>query len=358
MPGRGRLRPAHVNHTDILCLVWFMRIKTWPFRGYRVALLLGCLLLAVACRGQDRASAHVDATPIPTPSPTATRTVPLSQTIPTYTPTPRIEVVRGVPPGTPTPTPTAQRYAVQAGDTLIGIAARYGIAPAALQAENGIEDPRTLQIGQMLNVPRPVPAAEADIEPLPHAMTRILAAEDGLGFPWIMGVVVNQADVAAERIRVQALLLDDDGNEMTRIQGLTLRNVTHPGAETPFMLRLESQDQSWDSWILSVATSLPAHLGVLDTSLEVLGLEHERLNDRTLRVVGRIRNAGGAAVREPEIVVMVHNPQGQVIGVRVLIPEAGPVAPGGELAFAGLVPVLGEDPHAVVAFAQGFADLD
>ena len=47
----------------------------------------------------------------------------------------------------------ATTYRVKAGDTLIGIASRFGVSVTALQQANGITDPRLLRIGQVLQIP-------------------------------------------------------------------------------------------------------------------------------------------------------------------------------------------------------------
>jgi TolB protein len=64
-----------------------------------------------------------------------------------------------------TPTPTRQAtptsevtvtplvYVVQSGDTLLGIAIRFGVDDELLAAENGIQDPESLQLGQELIIP-------------------------------------------------------------------------------------------------------------------------------------------------------------------------------------------------------------
>ena len=55
---------------------------------------------------------------------------------------------------TPAPTPAPQTtYVVVAGDTLALIADRFGTTVAALQAANGIDDPNTINIGQVLVIP-------------------------------------------------------------------------------------------------------------------------------------------------------------------------------------------------------------
>ncbi len=57
----------------------------------------------------------------------------------------------------PTPTPLANAtplvYAIKSGDTLLGIAAKFGVDADLLASENGIDDPDGLQIGQELTIP-------------------------------------------------------------------------------------------------------------------------------------------------------------------------------------------------------------
>ena len=50
-----------------------------------------------------------------------------------------------------------RRYVVREGDTLSGIAARYGVDESALQRANGIDDPNSLFAGQELVIPAPEP---------------------------------------------------------------------------------------------------------------------------------------------------------------------------------------------------------
>jgi len=52
-----------------------------------------------------------------------------------------------------TATPRPRRYRVQAGDTLVSIAERFGTTVKAIQALNGIDDPTKLRVGQVLRIP-------------------------------------------------------------------------------------------------------------------------------------------------------------------------------------------------------------
>ena len=50
-------------------------------------------------------------------------------------------------------TSAARTYKVKSGDTLIGIAARFGTTPKAIATLNGISDLSSLRIGQVLQIP-------------------------------------------------------------------------------------------------------------------------------------------------------------------------------------------------------------
>lgn len=56
------------------------------------------------------------------------------------------------PPAVPTPG-VEQRYVVREGDTLFGIAARFGVSEEEILSANGITDPNRILAGQELIIP-------------------------------------------------------------------------------------------------------------------------------------------------------------------------------------------------------------
>ena len=85
------------------------------------------------------------ASPTASPSPTATPAVSATESMVATTPT-------VVPTVAPTPAPTQRIYIVRSGDTLNGIAARFGTTAAAIKAANGLTSD-TINIGQRLIIP-------------------------------------------------------------------------------------------------------------------------------------------------------------------------------------------------------------
>lgn len=76
-----------------------------------------------------------------------------------------IETHLGLNPPTPPPAPSS--YTVVAGDTLSGIAARFGVTVAYLAARNSIADPSRIRVGQVLALTGAVPDPEPEPDPEP-----------------------------------------------------------------------------------------------------------------------------------------------------------------------------------------------
>ncbi|MEZ5410318.1 MAG: LysM peptidoglycan-binding domain-containing protein [Acidimicrobiales bacterium] len=58
----------------------------------------------------------------------------------------------------------ATAYVVEDGDTLSGIASKFGISTRSVAAANGISDPNTLKPGQQLMIPAPPASVPVTVE--------------------------------------------------------------------------------------------------------------------------------------------------------------------------------------------------
>ena len=149
-------------------------------RGTGQALLIGLMVVAfivlIVARvnppvsGDPPASLDVGPTGSGAPGVSAASDVPASPT-PALTPTPEPSASdapagsggasappasgapSGGPSGAPSSSPAGTTYRVRAGDTLSGIAARYGITTRALRAANGIPPGGVIHPGQVLVIP-------------------------------------------------------------------------------------------------------------------------------------------------------------------------------------------------------------
>ncbi len=111
------------------------------------------LTALVVADASERAAAVPDPSPSESASPTPTRTPrPTATAAPTPTP---VATPVPTPVETPTPVPAAtpRTYVVQEGDTLAAIAQQFGTTTEALQAANGIANPNTITVGQVLTIP-------------------------------------------------------------------------------------------------------------------------------------------------------------------------------------------------------------
>jgi LysM repeat protein len=116
-------------------------------------LVLAFVAVAVArLPGAGSSGALLAATPTVTPRPTTAPTITPAPT-PTLELTPPPTVAPTAPPtAAPTPTSAVTSYRVVAGDTLTGIAARFGTTVQAIVDLNKLTT-TNLRIGQLLRIP-------------------------------------------------------------------------------------------------------------------------------------------------------------------------------------------------------------
>lgn len=166
----ARTAPLVLDHGRFAVSMPALRSERGVFQGGLIALMavaFGALIIARLSAGGPesdpvQAVAGATATPSVTATPTerattapeATpdaapdRTLVPTEAAPTPTPEPT-----AVAEATPRPSAAAKTYTVKKGDTLWGIAGEFGTTPQILAEVNGLDDPRGLRVGQVLQLP-------------------------------------------------------------------------------------------------------------------------------------------------------------------------------------------------------------
>ena len=339
--GRECVPPRHTqangnsNHTSRHVYVW----------------LAGLLLLTVVGCGQV-----VTVKPTPTPAPTATIALAVvSETDePTATPAPYTPA----PTPTSTITPTPVFHTIAAGESLLSIATQYNVSMSALQEANGILDPRTLQIGQQLIIPREedaVIAADATPTPTPLPVTieNLHFTENTIGGVWVLGEVHNTSGVALEQVRVGVTLSDKDGTELAQSQALVALDLVDNDERAPFAILFGSAPESFEQYQAYSVSAVPAYVGSYyrDLAVEEIQTESERYASYT--VTGIVRNTGPEEAVEVQVVLTAYDPLNRVIAVQQVTPSHNVVPVGGSTNFTAVLAPVGGPVERIQAEAQG-----
>ncbi|MBE0408237.1 MAG: LysM peptidoglycan-binding domain-containing protein [Anaerolineales bacterium] len=106
-------------------------------------------------------------------------------------------------------TPVITEYQVQSGDTLGGIASRFGLSLELLMEANNISDPNRVDVGQLLVIPQLITATltatQTATMPTATATPRVTATapEQGGEAQIIIDSVIGAGDLANERVMLK-----------------------------------------------------------------------------------------------------------------------------------------------------------
>lgn len=298
----------------------------------------------------------ITVTPTPTPAPTATIAVAVlsSTAAPTETPAPYTPA----PTLTPTLTPTPDIHTVSPGESLLTIANRYDVSVNALQEANGILDPRTLQIGQELIIPREEEeeeAASATTTPTPLALDiqNLHFSETPIGGLWVLGEALNTSGQPVEQVRVGVTLLNENGDPVVESGSLAALDLLDADERAPFALLIEDAPEDFDQYRAYPLSAVPAYVGSYyrDLSVEEIEVEPERYASYT--VMGRVVNTGPEEAVEVRVVLTGYDPLGRVVAVRQVVPDHNVIPRGGHTEFSAVLSPLGGPVERVAAEAQG-----
>lgn len=312
-------------------------------------------LLVLSLWGGVGCGRVVTTTPTAVPQPTPT----LALVLPTLEATPTPIPASFTPAATPTPTevPTPIVYTIESGDSLLSVAQLYGVSAAALQEANGILDPRALQIGQELVIPQQIEEdsafATATPTPMPAVVQNVAIGENSIGGVWVLGEVLNTAQVPLEQIRVRFTLLADDGAMLAETSNLVALDIVGVDEASPFALLLEDAPNSFAQYRTEVASAVPAYIGSYYQDLEIRELLTRGDGTDPYTVSGRVYNFGNVEAVDVQVILTAYDNRGMVVGVRKVSPENDTVPKLGETTFNMILAPQGNAVVKVSAVAIG-----
>ena len=217
------------------------------------------------------------------------------------------------------PSPTSSHYRVVAGDTLTGIAARFGIPLEALLAANPGMQAAALPVGTTIIIPA---SDVTSIEPTPTpAMLPVQQAHcwsEADGGLWCFALVQNTYADSLENLSAQFTLLDADGKVLESQAAFALSDILPPGQSVPLAIHYPPRfpaDVSVQVDVLSAIRLLPGDVRYLP--VEVMNtLVSVDASGRAAEVSGQVILTGSGKADTLWVLATAYDDSGDVVGVR------------------------------------------
>jgi len=262
----------------------------------------------------------------PEPSPVATGRTPTPVLAVTLQPTVTLRPTATPRPATPEPTPTPTMtatpiiYTVQPGDTLLGIAIQFGVDAEAIQVANGIIDPRSLQIDQVLIIPEPEDdsgAPTATPTPFPLTVQGVNFVENPPGTLWCFGEVANPGGSTLSEMVIGVNLFDANGELLASQAAYTALDVVPIGQTVPFAVPFDDPPPAFAQYQVAAISAVPL-LGNTRYYLNLNPVEVSatQVGDNTYRISGQLENTGADNVEAIKLVVAAYDDIGKVLAER------------------------------------------
>jgi hypothetical protein len=227
-----------------------------------------------------------------------------------------------------------------------------------LQEANGILDPRSLQIGQQLIIPREEEAlVTADSTPtptpLPVTIENLHFTENTIGGVWVMGEVHNETGVALEQVRVGVTLVDGAGEKLAESQSLVALDLVDLDERAPFAILFGSAPENFEQYQAYPVSAVPAYVGSYYRDLAVEEIQSESERYASYTITGLVRNTGPEEAVDVQVVLTAYDPLDRVIAVQQVTPSHNVVPRGGTTDFTAVLAPVGGPIERITAEAQG-----
>jgi LysM repeat protein len=210
-------------------------------------------------------------------------------------------------------------YVIQEGDTLLGVAARYGISLDAIRLANPDLKPELLQIGQQLIMPPPTsdnqPLGLLPVStPIPVTIGNTAWYTTPTGGLWFVGEVMNETDFSVENVRVGVTVYDREGSVTAQADGWAAADVLATGEKAPFGMLFGpevAEMATYDTYLLS--SEPVTRDGFWNTDLTITE-SAGALEGQVYHLSGTVRNDGDVRTDEVTLVATLYDANGRVTG--------------------------------------------
>lgn len=260
----------------------------------------------------------------------------------------------------PGPTPTPFQHVVRSGETLLGIAALYGVSLDSLLALNPGVSPQLLSIGQQLLIPGPEGEPLIGLVPSPTAIPLGLDPPVCFRRPtagvWCLASVHNSSVTALENLLVEFRLEDEDGDPVERSTVLAPLNLLPAGGTMPLLAAFADAtgEEAVSALVLSVLPATGLESRYRRPVVQRSGDDRQD-NGLSWRVDGELALPEDApASNRTLLLATAFDDRDRVVGFAVWEPES-PVAPGESVPFSVRVFSLGPPIARLELISESFA---
>lgn len=274
-------------------------------------------------------------------------TLPAGELLPFATSTQSPQTVRTpeglVPLTTPLPSPTPFTYQVQSGDTMSGIAEKFGVSLDSLLAANPEVPSNAMSVGTTIRIPSDPanPSGEPTPTPAPFTIEQIECYPTTDGGMWCFVLARNDFSEFMENVSARVSLVDSNGAALGSQTALLSLNILPPHTSLPLAVYFPNVpvNAKPQVQILTAIRLLPGDTRYLpavvnDTLVQVNAEGH------SAQVSGQVLLHGAQAASQVWVMGTAYDEVGRVVGVRRWESNAGLPA-SGSLPFEFMLSSLG-----------------
>lgn len=272
--------------------------------------------------------------------------------------TPTLAAATPPPPSQPIVTPTPVVYVVQAGDTLIPIANKFGVSVADLVAANGNLDATRLQIGQELVIPQASQSVPADGSllasptPVPFEVRGLNFVQSPAGSLDVLGEVFNPGPTGMGNVKVLITLQDNAGNPLQNAVAVIALDAVPANQTSPFRVLFTDPPPTYAQLNIT-----PLRSEAIDPNALVIPLNVSNVNGRPegpqFRITGDVTNATAETPNKVRLLVTIYDADRRVVGYRYFVLTETPLIPNAPLPFDVSLTTATPNVASFAVYAEG-----